>query len=120
MKRGIGKNLLLTVRTVMCQEQIDMVAGDFNGAAWRRRSGSDPRPISIIEEALANTSLQIPPDTTQLWEPEGAPGEWADVCGVLKPPNSIRSGKYDYTVFFSPPHGDQQAFPVEWSDVGGF
>ena len=26
-KRGIGKNLLLTVRTVMLQEQVDMVAG---------------------------------------------------------------------------------------------
>ena len=34
-KRGIGKKLLLTVRTVMLQEHVDMVAGDFNlhGAA---------------------------------------------------------------------------------------
>ena len=32
-KRGIAKNLLLAVRTVMHQEQVDMVAGDFNGAA---------------------------------------------------------------------------------------
>ena len=57
MKRGIGKNLLLTFLTVMLQEQVDMVAGDFIGAAWRRQSGSDPRPISIIEEAFANTCL---------------------------------------------------------------
>ena len=35
-KRGIGQNLLLAVRTMMLQEQIDVVAGDFNGAAWRR------------------------------------------------------------------------------------
>ena len=40
-KRGIGKNLLLTIRTLMQLEQVDMVAGDFNGTAWRRQSGSD-------------------------------------------------------------------------------
>ena len=32
-KRGIVKKLILTVRTVMLQEHVDMVAGDFNGAA---------------------------------------------------------------------------------------
>ena len=42
-KRGIGTNLLLAVRTVMHQEQVDMVAGDFNGAAWRRQSGNEQR-----------------------------------------------------------------------------
>ena len=36
-KRGIGNNLLLTVRTAMLQEKVDMVAGDFNGTAWRRQ-----------------------------------------------------------------------------------
>ena len=45
----------------MLQEQIDMVAGDFNGAAWLRQSGSDSRPIRIIEEAFANACLPIPP-----------------------------------------------------------
>ena len=61
-KRGIGKNILKkTVRTIMLQEQVDMVAGDFNGAAGRRQSGSDPRPISIIEEAFVNTNLPVPP-----------------------------------------------------------
>ena len=34
-KHGMGKKLLLTVRSVMLQEHVDMVAGDFNlhGAA---------------------------------------------------------------------------------------
>ena len=34
-KRGMGKKLLLTVRAVMLQQHVDMVAGDFNlhGAA---------------------------------------------------------------------------------------
>ena len=60
-KRGIGKKLFLAVRTVMLQEQVEMDAGDFNGSAWRRQSGSDPRPISIIEEAFVNTNLPVPP-----------------------------------------------------------
>ena len=78
--RGIGKKLLQTVRTVILQEHVDMVAGDFNGAAWRRPSGSDRRLTSIIEEAFANTDLPLPPGSTPLWGPGSVPGEWADVC----------------------------------------
>ena len=32
-KRGIGKKLILTIRAVMLGEHVDLVAGDFNGAA---------------------------------------------------------------------------------------
>ena len=60
-KRGIAKNLLLAVRAAMHQQQVDLVAGDFNGAAWRRQSGSDPRSISSVEEAFVNTNLLLPP-----------------------------------------------------------
>ena len=84
-KRGIGKKLLLTVRTVLLQEYVDLVAGDFNGAAWRRPSGNDRRLTSIIEEAFANTDLPMPPGSTPWWGPGSVPGEWADVCGFLKP-----------------------------------
>ena len=66
-KRCIGKKLMLTVCTVMLQEHVDMVAGDFNGAAWRRPSSSDRRLISVIEETLANTSLPMPPGPTPFW-----------------------------------------------------
>ena len=89
-KRGIGKKLMLTVRNVMLQEHVEMVAGDVNGAAWRRQSGSDPRPISIIVETFVNTSLLVPPGSTPLWGPGGVPGEWSDVCGFLKPRGSER------------------------------
>ena len=51
-KRGMRKNLLLTVRTVMLQEQVDMVAGDFNRAA---------NQAAIL---VANASLLVPPGTT--------------------------------------------------------
>ena len=56
-KRGIGKNLLLAVRTVVLQEKIDMVAGNFNGAARRRQSGNEQRHNSTTEEALCQHEL---------------------------------------------------------------
>ena len=56
----LGKNLLIAFRTVLLQEQVDMVAGDFNGAARRRQSGKEHRPSSTVEEAFANTCLPIP------------------------------------------------------------
>ena len=83
-KHGTGKKLLLAVRTVMLEEHVDFVAGDFNGAAWRRPCGSDRRITSIIEEASADTNLQVPPGPT----PGGVPGIWADVCGLIKPTES--------------------------------
>ena len=36
-KRGIGKKLNRTMHAVMLDENVDLVAGDFNGAAWRCR-----------------------------------------------------------------------------------
>ena len=87
-KRGIAKNLLLTVRTVMHQQQVDLVAGDFNGAAWRRQTSSDSRFISSIEDAFVNTNSPLPPGPTPLWGPGGVPGEWSDACGFSKSPGS--------------------------------
>ena len=57
----------------MDQEQVDMVAGDFNVAAWRRRSGDEQRRDSTIEEAFANTNLPIPHGLTALWGTGGGP-----------------------------------------------
>ena len=57
-KRGIGKKLILTIRAVMLDEKVDLVAGDFNGAAWRR---DDSNNIGIIEEAFAVCALPMPP-----------------------------------------------------------
>ena len=33
-----SKNVLFPIRTVACHEQVDMVAGDLHGAAWRKKS----------------------------------------------------------------------------------
>ena len=79
-KSGIGKKLLLTIRIVMLQEHMDLDAGDFNGVAWRRTSALIVDPFALLKKH----SL-IPPGPTPLWGPGGVPGEWADVCGLLKP-----------------------------------
>ena len=63
-KRGIVKNLSLAVRTVMHH---DMVAGDFSGAAWRRRSGNEPRRDRTTEEGFVNTNLPIPHVPAAWW-----------------------------------------------------
>ena len=43
---------------------MDLVAGDFNGAAWRRPYGNDRRLTNINEEAFADTNLPVPPGAT--------------------------------------------------------
>ena len=68
-KRGIEKKLLLTIRAVMLEEHVDFVAGDFNGAAWRRPCGNDRKLASIIEEAFADTDLPVPPASTTVVGP---------------------------------------------------
>ena len=50
-KRGIRKKLIFPIRAVMLDEKVGLVAGDFNGAAWRRDNSNN---ISIIEEAFAD------------------------------------------------------------------
>ena len=99
-KRGIGKKLILTIRAVMLKENVDLVAGDFNGAAWRRDNSNN---FSIIEEAFADCALPMPPGPTPLWGPGSIPGNWADVCGFLKPPESDRQWKVRLHGAFSIP-----------------
>ena len=53
-----------------------MSTGDFNGASWRQSSGNSPQPTPM------------PPAPAPLWCPGAVPGEWADVCGLIKLPNS--------------------------------
>ena len=99
-KRGIGKKLILTIRAVMLDEKVDLVAGDFNGAAWRC---DNRNTISAIEEAFADCALPMLPGPTPLWGPGSIPGNWADVCGFLKPPESDRHWKVRLPGAFSIP-----------------
>ena len=52
-ERGIGKKLLLTIRAVMLEEHVDLVAGDFNGAAYPSVSLKKLLPIRICRCHLA-------------------------------------------------------------------
>ena len=56
-KEGIAKKIIHTVRALLISQNIDLVAGDFNGAAWRCRSRDN---ISTIDEAFADCALPTP------------------------------------------------------------
>ena len=66
-----------------------MVAVDFNGTAWRKKSGVDQQRDSTIEEPFSNTNLPIAHGPSPLWGPGDVAGEWPDVCGFIKPSNTV-------------------------------
>ena len=72
-------------------EEKDLVDGDVNGAAWRHQRGE--RRLSGIEEPFADIDLPMPLRPAQLWSPRAVPGEQADVCGFLEPPDSSEMWK---------------------------
>ena len=89
-KKGIAKKIIQTLRAMMMSQEVDLVAGDFNGTAWRCRSRDN---LSTIDEAFSDCALPTPPGPTPLWGPGSIPNNWADVCGILKPRASQRFWK---------------------------
>ena len=69
---------------------VDLVAGDFNGTAWRchNRGG-----ISSIDEVFADCAMPTPTGPPPWWGPGSSPNNRTDVCGFLEPPNSDKSRK---------------------------
>ena len=65
-KRSVALNALLAVRPAITQEDVDMVAGDFNGATWRRKSGPEQQYDRTPEEASTNAKLLVPPGTSPM------------------------------------------------------
>ena len=84
----------------MISQEVDLVAGDFNGTAWRCRSRDNP---STIDAAFADCALPTPPGSTPLWGPGSIPNNWADVFGFLTPPGSQRFWKVSKHGAFSIP-----------------
>ena len=41
----------------MQEEHVDLVAGDFNGAAWRQSNCNNPQPTSILEGSICRHRL---------------------------------------------------------------
>ena len=62
-KKGIAKKLILTLRAILISQEVDVVASDFNGTAWRHR-GQDN--LSTIDEAFMDIILPTPPGPTSL------------------------------------------------------
>ena len=90
VRKSSAKKIIQTIRALMISQNIDLVAGDFNGAAWCCRSRDN---ISTIDEVFSDCALLTPPGPTPLWGPGSIPNNWADVCGFLKPPGSQRFWK---------------------------
>ena len=57
-KKGVAKKLIQTLRAIMLSQEVDLVAGGFNGIAWRRRSRNN---ISTIDEVFMDSILPTPP-----------------------------------------------------------
>ena len=99
-KKGIAKKLILTLRAILISQEVDLVAGDFNGTAWRCRTRNN---LSTIDEAFTDCALPTPPGPIPLWGPGSIPDNWADVCGFLKPLGSDRFWKVSKHGAFSIP-----------------
>ena len=84
-KRGIAKKFILTIRAIMIGQQVDLVAGDFKGTAWRSSSRGN---VSTIEDAFLDCHLPTPPGPTTSWDLGPIPILLAGVCGFLKPSGS--------------------------------
>ena len=84
-KRSIALTLLLAVHTIMWQEKVDTVAGDFSGASWPRRSGPQQQLDSAPEETFKNAKLPVPPGPSPLRGTGGVQVSGQNVGGFVKP-----------------------------------
>ena len=57
-KKNMAKKVIQTIRAIMISQDIDKVAGDFNGNAWRCRSRDN---LSTIDEMFSDCALPTPP-----------------------------------------------------------
>ena len=66
-KKGIAKKIVQTMRANMISQDIDLVAGDFNGTAWRSRSRDN---LSTIDEVFSDCALPTPPGPHHCGDPD--------------------------------------------------
>ena len=63
-KKGIGTKIIQTLRAIMISQDVDLVAGDFNGTAWRCRSRDN---LSTIDGVFADCAyLCVDPDPSRI------------------------------------------------------
>ena len=68
----------------MAEHHVDIVAGDLNGACWRRHGR-----VSTIERSFARRCFFLRL-IAAFGGPKEFPGEWLDCCGFIKPPGTIQ------------------------------
>ena len=105
-KRGVAKKLIFTIRAIMVGQQIDVVAGDFSGTAWRCSNRDN---ISTLDDALRIANATGPLTTVgtrinsqqlgrRLWIPQatrfGSLLESAHARCVLRPTQNSRSASH--------------------------
>ena len=61
------KKLILTLRAITISQEVDLVAGDFNGSAWRCRIRDN---LSTFDEAFADCALSTPPGHRRCGDPD--------------------------------------------------
>ena len=66
-KKGITRKLILTLRATMISQEVDLVAGDYNGTAWRCRSREN---LSTVDEAFDDCALPMPLGSTIVEDPD--------------------------------------------------
>ena len=68
-KTEYARKLILTIRAIMISQQVDLLAGDFNGVAWRSST-------KLLRTALCQRRRAL------LWGLISIRNNWADVCGA--------------------------------------
>ena len=99
-KRCIARKLIFTIRAVLLCEHVDLVAGHFDGTAWRC---SNRNNISTMEEALRTALCQ----RRRALHPCGDPDRF-QTTGLTSADSSNCIGKSDFTAL-SPPRIKLQA-----------
>ena len=62
-----GCSFDVTLRAIMISQEGDLVAGDFNGTAWRCRSRDN---LSTIDEVFTDCALPTPPGPHHCGDPD--------------------------------------------------
>ena len=99
-------------RAIMISQEVDLVARDFSGTAWRYRIEDN---LSTIDEAFTDCALPTLRGPTPLWNHGSIPDNWADVCGFLKPQGSQRFWKVRMHGAFSIPRKTPGLRPTDQS-----
>ena len=73
-------------RTATIKENVNLVAGDVNGAGWQRKVGVEQKNDSTLEEALSKARLHVSQGPHTVVGPCGTWRDQAEVCSKPRLP----------------------------------